>query len=285
MSWLVQYRSSLKLPATEEPVDLFFYRPVGFVVAKSVLPFPVTPNQITSASMLLGVTAGVLYAFGQAPLTFTAGLLFLAANILDCADGQLARMKTFNSGLGRIIDGFADYVSGLATLIGMGIGYAHAYYPVTVWWVLVIAAGVSSVIQSVLVDTHRGRFIALIKDHTETIHDEYREFTEQFKNAPNPSVERFIVGAYLGYLRLIMAISPVKKDPPPVKDRNSLIQQYKPLVRGWTCIGSSMRISLAVVASLVNRPDLYFLAVLIPVNLFAMVLSVWQAVLDYKQGR
>jgi hypothetical protein len=284
MNWLVQYRQSLKPSYTEEPVDLFFYRPMGFVVAKSVEPFPVTPNQITTVSMILGVAAGVLYAFGRLPLTMIAGLLYLLGNVMDCADGQLARMKVFSSGLGRIIDGLGDYVSGTAVVIGMAIGYSHAFYPTPVWWVLVVASGVSGVIQSILVDNHRSRFLALVKGHDENVHDEYREFSEQFQKSKKPSGERFILGAYLAYLRLIMAIAPVKADSPVVKDRDRLIGLNKPLIRGWTCIGSSMRISLAVVASLINRPDLFFLAVLIPINIIAMILSVWQAVVDSKQG-
>ena len=46
------YRDSLKSLDTEEHIDLYFYRPLGFAWAKLAARLGVTPNVITVASIL-----------------------------------------------------------------------------------------------------------------------------------------------------------------------------------------------------------------------------------------
>ena len=53
------YRDSLKSLDTEEHIDLYFYRPLGFAWAKLAAKLGVTPNVITVASIFLGIGAGV----------------------------------------------------------------------------------------------------------------------------------------------------------------------------------------------------------------------------------
>jgi hypothetical protein len=283
MTWLSQYKRTLKPMAIEEPLDIAFYRPLGFAVAKSLTPLPITPNQVTFVSMLCGIGAGVLYAFGTASATLTAGVLFLLANTLDCADGQLARLKQIKSDLGRIIDGFADYITGLVVLLGMGIGYSHQFYTPVLWWGLIFAAAVSNILQSTLLDTYRSRYMSLVTGRVESLQDEYKEFEEKYQIHPLPRFEHFIIGVYLFYVRLMIRIAPAKLTQRHETDRNPLIEKYRPFVRAWTYIGSSTRITIAVVASLLNRPDLYLLVVVIPINIVAFSLYILQVLFDSKE--
>jgi phosphatidylglycerophosphate synthase len=285
MSLSAQYKLTLKPLAIEEPLDIAFYRPLGFSVAKLLMPFPITPNQVTLVSMLCGIAAGVLYAFGKAPATFIAGVLFLLANLFDCADGQLARLKQIKSDLGRIIDGFADYITGLVVLLGMGIGYFNQFYAPLLWWGLIIAAIVSNMVQSVLLDAYRSRYMALVTGRIESLQDEYNEFEEKCRTQSLPRFDHFIIGAYLFYLRLMIKTAPSNLNQQHNGDRDYLIKRYTPFVRAWTCTGSSTRITIAAIASLLNRPDVYLLAVVIPINIFALFLYILQTVFDGKERR
>ena len=107
-----EYRSSLKSMDTEEHIDLWFYRPLGFLWAKFFAWLGVTPNWVTIASIFLGVAGGVLFYFGQPELrwlNYVGILLIIWANSYDSADGQLARMTQQYSRLGRILDGVAGF--------------------------------------------------------------------------------------------------------------------------------------------------------------------------------
>ena len=61
------YWQSLKSLDVEEPVDVYVHRPLAYVLAKLLLPTPVSPNLVTIASMVVGVYAGVLLAQTSVP--------------------------------------------------------------------------------------------------------------------------------------------------------------------------------------------------------------------------
>lgn len=103
----VSYRDTLKSMDTEEHIDLWFYRPIGFMWAKLAARMGVTPNAITIASIFLGVGAGVAFYFNNMWINVIGMLLLVWANSFDSADGQLARMTGQYSRLGRILDGLA----------------------------------------------------------------------------------------------------------------------------------------------------------------------------------
>jgi phosphatidylglycerophosphate synthase len=286
MKWTTQYRNSLKPVITEEPVDLFFYRPAGFVLAKSLEHTPFTPNQVTAVSMLFGVAAGILLATGHAHATFTAGILFLLANLLDCTDGQLARLKSVHSELGRIMDGLSDYISGAAMLLGMGIGYAGTFCHPGLWWALVLAASVSNTVQSILVDMQRNHHLALEDGFSppSDLRIEIESYSNRFRQSAFHSFDRFVLGAYLFYLRIAVRISPAMPERDFPMDRSKLLERNRPLIRAWTLIGSSTRISIAAAACLFNRPDLYLLTVVGPFNVAAFILAILQHTADSRKG-
>ena len=55
------YLASLKSLDTEEHIDLWFYRPIGYGWACLAKKLGVTPNAFTIASIFLGVGAGIAF--------------------------------------------------------------------------------------------------------------------------------------------------------------------------------------------------------------------------------
>ena len=102
-----QYRQSLKSMDTEEHIDLFFYRPLGFLWANLFRKLGVSPNAITIMSIFLGIGAGILFYFPKLWINCIGMLLLIWANTYDSADGQLARMTKQYSAIGRILDGLS----------------------------------------------------------------------------------------------------------------------------------------------------------------------------------
>ena len=103
-----QYNQSLKSMDTEEHIDLWFYRPLGFAWATLFAKLGISPNIVTIASIFLGVGGGILLYFGAQPyiwLNYVGIFLIIWANTYDSADGQLARLTKQYSQIGRILDG------------------------------------------------------------------------------------------------------------------------------------------------------------------------------------
>src|SRR5882672_2975927 len=94
--------------AIEEWTDVHFFRPLGFRVARLLLPTSVTADQVTLACLALGLVAGHLFVYQVEWLNALGVVLFVVSDILDSADGQLARMRNASTRFGRALDGVAD---------------------------------------------------------------------------------------------------------------------------------------------------------------------------------
>ncbi|HMJ56744.1 MAG TPA: CDP-alcohol phosphatidyltransferase family protein [Polyangiaceae bacterium] len=111
MSFWSGYWASLKPREVEETIDVYVHRPLAYLVARALYPLPISPDAVTGLSILAGIASAVslLVTF---PYHLQAGglLLFISA-VLDCADGQLARMRGTSSLFGRMLDGTADLIT------------------------------------------------------------------------------------------------------------------------------------------------------------------------------
>ena len=124
----LSYRASIKSVDVEELVDFYFHRPVAWLIARALFATRVTPDQVTWSSMVVGVAAGAASVTGfwsGAPRLSLGGALLVASAILDCADGQLARLRKTSSSFGRMLDGAVDAIVQAAVLAALA---AH------VWW-------------------------------------------------------------------------------------------------------------------------------------------------------
>ena len=101
------YRASIKSADTEEFLDMWFYRPLGFRCALFFRNRGIHPNIITIASIFLGVAAGICFMQESLSWNILGMALLVWANLYDSTDGQLARITGQKTRWGRILDGFA----------------------------------------------------------------------------------------------------------------------------------------------------------------------------------
>ena len=101
------YQASIKSMDTEERLDMWFYRPLGFRCALFFRKLGIHPNVITIISIFLGVGAGICFAQKSLQWNLLGILLLVWANLYDSTDGQLARITGQKTRWGRILDGFA----------------------------------------------------------------------------------------------------------------------------------------------------------------------------------
>lgn len=101
------YQASIKSLDTEEFLDMWLYRPIGFRCALFFRNRGIHPNVITIISIFLGIAAGVCFAQASLRWNILGILLLMWANLYDSTDGQLARITGQKTRWGRILDGFA----------------------------------------------------------------------------------------------------------------------------------------------------------------------------------
>jgi phosphatidylglycerophosphate synthase len=112
------YWKSLKPLEVEEPIDVWVHRPLAYLLARAVYRLPVSPNAITMASIAVGVFSGYAMISPFPNHLVVAGAALFSSAVLDCADGQLARLRGTSSDFGRMLDGFADLVVSVAAVGG-----------------------------------------------------------------------------------------------------------------------------------------------------------------------
>ena len=97
-------------------------RRISRVLTWLLLPTGVTPNQITSTSIGIGIVAGLLFATGNQRVEVAGALLFLLSTIIDGCDGEIARLTFRESRLGARLDLAGDNAVHLFLFGGIAAG-------------------------------------------------------------------------------------------------------------------------------------------------------------------
>lgn len=114
------YRDSLKSTVSDELINTYVLRPIAGLIVWLLYSTPVTPNQITIASTIVGLIAAIFYLQETQNTIVVAGLLLSLKDILDSADGQLARARQQFSRVGRFLDSIGDFVVDVAVFCAIG---------------------------------------------------------------------------------------------------------------------------------------------------------------------
>ncbi|MFI9586312.1 DUF5941 domain-containing protein [Streptomyces sp. NPDC052236] len=96
-----------------------------------------TPNQVTTASLITALIAAGGAATGTRAGYIAAGLLLLFSFVLDCTDGQLARYSLQYSTMGAWLDATFDRAKEYAYYAGLALGAARGGDDV---WALALGA-------------------------------------------------------------------------------------------------------------------------------------------------
>jgi phosphatidylglycerophosphate synthase len=103
----------------------FFISPYSRYIARWCARRGLTPNQVTTASLLTALIAAGCAATGTRGGFVAAGVLLIASFVLDCTDGQLARYALKYSTLGAWLDATFDRAKEYAYYAGLALGAAR----------------------------------------------------------------------------------------------------------------------------------------------------------------
>jgi phosphatidylglycerophosphate synthase len=131
----VRLRSAVK--ARDGFFTTYCISPYSRYIARWCARRGLTPNQVTTASLITALIAAGCAATGTRPGYVAAGLLLLFSFVLDCTDGQLARYSLQYSTLGAWLDATFDRAKEYAYYAGLALGAARGGDDV---WALALGA-------------------------------------------------------------------------------------------------------------------------------------------------
>jgi hypothetical protein len=257
--------------AVEEWIDLRFFRPVGFRLARWLLPTRVSPDAVTAFSLLLGLAAGHLFYYRSWRLNALGLALFIISDLFDSVDGQLARMRGSGTRLGAVLDGLSDnarfanlYIHLIARLLSGGYGYFAI--------VLGLAAGLSHSLQAAATDFIRKAYLYFSgAAESMDLPEDLAEGDAKLGIANRP---------YLAYVKNQTRVFPASTElvrtargttraPLPV----AWVRAQRSTVVWCALIAQNIRFLLLAITAMVGWPTGFFWLTLIPLN-FALVVLV-----------
>lgn len=103
----------------------FFISPYSRYIARWCARRGLTPNQVTTASLITALIAAGCAATGDRWGYVAAGVLLLVSFVLDCTDGQLARYSLQYSTMGAWLDATFDRAKEYSFYAGLALGAAR----------------------------------------------------------------------------------------------------------------------------------------------------------------
>lgn len=278
------YRDSLKSLDTEEHIDLYFYRPLGFAWAKLAAKLGVTPNVITVASIFLGIGAGVAFYFNNIWINVAGMLLLIWANSFDSADGQLARLTHQYSRLGRILDGMAGdlWFASIYVAICLRENYTSEFFMDHSWliWVIAVVTGICHATQAAMADYYRQFHLFFLKGESGSELEKSENLDDTLKSLSwkKDFWRKLTLTFYTGYTRnqerrtpamqaLRQELSEKWPGEIPMSFRRAFRRASLPLMKYTNILSFNWRSIALFVAIFAQMPWLYFAFELVVLNI------------------
>lgn len=276
-----------KAREVESLVDIYFYRRVGFWVARFFAEFHASPTALTLLGGFFGILAGHLYVYSSVTANMVGLSLHVIANIFDNADGQLARLTNQRSRTGRIIDPVVDHLIWLSVYFHLALRLTLSGYSPAIW-LLAIAAGISHGAQAAAADYCRNAYLHFVKgrdelDSVSRLKNEYR-----FLRWDRDPWRKFLLGLYLNVMKeqelLVPGVTQLQNEI--ARENNNRVPAWlqtryreliQPTFRWWGWLMTNPRMALLLVLFLWQQPIWYFWIELIVGNLLLYYLLVRQS--------
>jgi hypothetical protein len=269
-------------------LDLYFYRPIGFRLARLFAKLKMTPAAVTWLGGLLGVIAGHLYYYRDLRTNVIGMALHVCANALDNADGQLARLTHRENRDGRIIDSIADHLVFLSIYVHLTLRYLVAGSSPAIC-LLALAAGISHALQGAAADYYRNSYLYFVTDRAGTgsdsssvLRSNYRELSWRTK-----PWNKLLLALYLNFTRQQELLSPHLRRLRDTAGQlfhseipNWLRTRYRnfarPMFKWWSLLMTNTRMLMLFALLFIGQPIWYFWFELTLLNLLLVYLIVRQ---------
>ena len=211
--WLEKEAEAIKAARksrdTEDPVDVLLHDPIAIRLTHRFIKAGVSANAVTFMSLLVGVAGSALFYSHNWWVNLIGILLVIFAAILDCCDGQIARLTHTSSQFGRVLDGAVDIANFLAIYIVLGLRMMNETIPFTglKWsygiWIVILAAMICNAAQARMADYYRGLHLFFLEGRNTAYLTRSKNLKEELSSLPkdSPFYERIYRLFYLVYTK------------------------------------------------------------------------------------
>ena len=267
--------------------DIQFNRRLGFQIALFFRALGWTPTMVTLLGGVFGVTAGHLYYYRSLKLNLIGIALHILANLLDNADGQLARLTNSSSRTGRLIDSVVDQIIFINIYFQLGFRCLadHPFLPVAF---IGFAAGFSHAIQAASADYYRNAYLYFTSGRTRGEFDSSVDLRREYENLNwrDQFWNKLLLRLYLNLTlqqetfapalkRLRDKVDRLFRDQIPEWFRNGYQNIARSAFKWWGWLMTNPRLFLLFVILLMGRPMLFFWAGLTVFN-FLLAYLLWR---------
>lgn len=287
-----EFQQSIKGADTEEKLDLYFYRPCGFIFAKMAQYFCLTPTQVTILGMILGVIAGFFYLYNESfPMLLTGTILFIFSGILDSADGQLARLTQCFSPIGLVLDGLCDNL----VMMSVYLCSCCTVFSLYGYWIFLIAvmAGFSHSLQSSILDFYNREYLyfghgKIGMDYWNPTITEAKQIGKDKRLSPLERrmnrlrftwvwQQNMVSGRSDEERYLLRTLCASDKGQKIYRDHNRL------MIRVWRLMGTNFHTLMIILFVFLQRFDLYLIFIdILCLNIILLILRAIQKIQDRK---
>lgn len=286
MTWLTEYKKSLKNVHAEEPLDVYFFRPLAFIIVKAFYRFPITPNQYSLLALLSGIAAGFNLMKGTTSGFEWGAFYFLLFAVLDCCDGMVARLKKNGTEFGRLIDGIVDYTVNIIVYFTLALGVQKSFVMTGMFqpWMLVVLAGISKAIHSISYDHYLTEYLSYEKGDGGFVVREIEDLRKKLIDAQKENgsiIRKFGLRLYLGYSSLQAGNQgrSLVYAPELYCEKNLLA------LRMWSMIGPSVHIAFLILSFIFNAPYVLFSYAIIFGNVWLFLMFAYQFKINQELAR
>lgn len=254
----------------EEASNRFLVHPTSRMIVDVLLKTPVTPNQVSIASVFFA-GAGA-WALWRAPWPenslLALGFLFFW-HVLDGADGDLARRSGRASVSGELVDGVCDHLSQVLVYVALAASLSKTL-GAAAWWIASVA-GLCHFVQANAYETGRKTYRRWVYGAA---------WMKQGFDGANP-IQRVLSGLYLFLSALadpgeplVTKVMTAEGDRPDGRRRAVYRDLYAPLVKSSSVLSSNTRTLAACGSVLVGSPIWFFLFEIVVLNLAVLWLLI-----------
>jgi len=265
-------------------LDLYFYRPIGLLLADFFKQLKMTPAAVTSLGGICGVVAGHLYYYRDLRINIVGMVLHVCANALDNADGQLARLTHKETRKGRVIDSVADHLVFASIYVHLTL---RCFFedPSPAIWLLALVAAISHALQGAAADYYRSTYLYFVAngrririDSSSSVRLDYRRC-----NCRQGAWEKLLLALYLNFTRQQEVLAPhLKKLRETVSELFQgqlpawLQARYRnlagPMLKWWGLLMTNTRMLVLFALLIIGQPVYFFWFELVPLNLLFVYL-------------
>lgn len=118
-------------------------RPISFVIAQALMKTDISPNVVTWLTFVLALVTALVAAHGGVGWLAAGGILYQTVSVIDCVDGDLARVTYRTSKAGAALDTTFDMVANLGAVLGLTVGVVRTYGMAELVWPLALFGAMS----------------------------------------------------------------------------------------------------------------------------------------------